>query len=998
MPVSFDDHQRRAIEHVHGPMLVVAGAGSGKTTVLVQRIAHLIRNHHAKPGEILAVTYTENAAAVLQERVGKLVRKNCDGLRATTFHAYCLGILEKAGKSFGIVEERDLYVYLRRRIAELPLDYYSKAATPGQFLDALNEFFQRCHDELVEAADFSHFVDQVAAGKYPPPRVVRSKDFKDISQQELIARCREIAAVYSRVEQMLREDRLGTFGHMILRAVQLLKTDATVLARERARARFLLMDEFQDANLAQIELAQLLAGPERNVFAVGDPDQAIYRFRGASSAAFSEFARRFPQTKTVVLSQNWRSLPPVLACAHGVISRNSAIESVADGEGNRFERAPLTSARARPAQGQPTLPLWPPVDVVICRSDMEEAAHVAGEIERRLRDVHKSRAAREPRFGVLYRAHTHRDALVQELTVRGIPFAVRGVNVLEAGIVRDALALLRCLRTPPVAESLFRVAALPIFALDSEEVREANYAADRQSWTAAQNGQRQEVSFEAVLRSVSGGDRVLAAIEAARLQAEQRGMQATAVLAIVTERFALDTASIALKAFASFVETWEKKAITRTGKLAEFLEYLEFYCEAGGAVDLPSTEDETNTGLVSLMTVHAAKGMEFDDVFVLRLGTNSFPAKLREKLFEFPSELRKSLVAEGDGSRVHEEEERRLFYVAMTRARDSLTVCARRTTGKNPRPAKLARDVMESPFASGFWRMGEAVPYRATLAAAASPASGLNRWLLGPPSARLKAPSLSASAIEMYERCPLEFKLRRDWVLPGRIGGALHFGSAMHQVLKDYYDAVKAGRPRTPEQVFARFRELLETVVFADPVQRELYLRDGVRQLTRFLEHTATHPAVLHTERPFEIKMGDVLVRGRVDRMDDAGAGAITIVDYKTGTPQKASDAESSLQLSIYALAARMLWDLAAERIVLHNLADGSMVETRRTPAQLEEARRRIQDVADRIFRGEFDPRPAYHCRNCSYRGLCPATEQDIALPYPAPSTTNQAAEPETLA
>src|SRR5581483_1020930 len=236
------------------------------------------------------------------------------------------------------------------------------------------------------------------------------------------------------------------------------------------------------------------------------------------------------------------------------------------------------------------------------------------------------------------------------------------------------------------------------------------------------------------------------------------------------------------------------------------------------------------------------------------------------------------------------------------------------------------------------------------------------------------------------ERCPLEFKLRRDWDLPGRVGGALQFGAVMHTVFKDYYDAVKAGRPRSQESVLGLFRATLEGVHFDDPVQRELYLRDGTRQLTRFLSlrEQEIPPAVLQTERGFEMKVGSVLVRGRIDRVDQLQGNAVAIVDYKTGTAQTQIDADNSLQLSIYMIAAQSLWSLRPERLVFYNMADNSTVISHRTEAELDKARARIHDVAERIRRGEFDPKPGYHCRGCLYRSLCPATEQDVALPLPA--------------
>src|ERR1700722_2617767 len=285
-----DDRQREAIEHVHGPMLVVAGAGTGKTSVLTCRIERLIREGHAQPDEILALTYMLNAAAEMRQRLGKLVPGK--PVNAATFHDYCLGLLKLVHKDFGVLDEQDMWIYLRRRIRELHLDHFVRAANVGQFLSDLLKFIDRCHDELVTPEKYSAYVDRLERGEVSIPRVAKSK--VEIDDTEVLGRCREIARVFATVERWLQEDNLGTFSHMIVRAHSLLYSDEAFLSEARTRARFILADEFQDANFAQIQILARLAGTEGNIFAVGDPDQAIYRFRGASSAAFELFHRRFP--------------------------------------------------------------------------------------------------------------------------------------------------------------------------------------------------------------------------------------------------------------------------------------------------------------------------------------------------------------------------------------------------------------------------------------------------------------------------------------------------------------------------------------------------------------------------------------------------------------------------------------------------------------------------------------------------------------------------------
>src|SRR6266498_3655642 len=217
-----DKNQQQAIEHVSGPMLVLAGAGTGKTTVLTHRIKHLIEGQHAGPEQILAVTYTINAAAELKTRLSTRLGVRCDDLNASTFHAHCFGILKRAKQHFELIDDNDLWVYLRQRIELLDLKHFIEAGDLGRFLHELLSFFRRCHDELVSPDDYDRYVARLVNGELPPPRVAKSKDADLMLPEEAIARCREIARVYRKVEQMLAADGLGTFGHMISHAVRLL--------------------------------------------------------------------------------------------------------------------------------------------------------------------------------------------------------------------------------------------------------------------------------------------------------------------------------------------------------------------------------------------------------------------------------------------------------------------------------------------------------------------------------------------------------------------------------------------------------------------------------------------------------------------------------------------------------------------------------------------------------------------------------------------------------
>ena len=980
-----DERQPQAIQHVRGPMLVVAGAGTGKTTVLTRRIAALIRDGHARPTEILALTYTDNAAREMRERVQKeLPSADLSALRAMTFHAYCNELLKANGQGFGVLDDKDLWIYLRKRLRDLHLNYFVRAANVAQFLDDLLDFIRRCHDELVTPEKYAYYVGRLDRGELPVPRVSRSKDADTLTDEEILGRCHEIASVFTSVEDMLRQENLGTFSHMITRAWCLLQADSDLLTRERERARFILVDEFQDANFAQVKILVALAGVARNVFAVGDPDQAIYRFRGASSAAFGLFQRNFPGAPIVVLEKNQRSTTPILQCAFAVINKNP---QVLGGElrsaalhSTGFRRSALKSAREERAlaEGQPLK--TQPVEVVPLSGRDFEPVDILAIIEAKKRQCR----GRWKDFAVLYRSHFHRDDIARELSEKGIPFTIENMDVMDTPEVRDVLACLGAVDSTADAASLLRVAALPKFNIDPEKVRAVLRAIPREPQTG------KNITFAGVLREIEGGPEVLTALQKTRDEIQRGAAKSASTLRIIIRDFGFDSNASPIRALVKFVETWETKPLTKTGDIGELLEYLNYFKEARGAVCLQSEDEDA----VRLMTAHSAKGLEFPHVFVIRAASNSFPAPYKESLVEFPQDLRNpDSVGEGDSRGLHEQEERRLFYVAMTRARDSLTLYGKQGTGKDKTPPGLLRELLKDFGLRGWLVQRPAKAFQTDLFgnAAATPGfvSRTAEWLSLPPAFPLNR--LSATAVETYETCPLQFKLEREWRIPRDVPAAMQYGAAMHRVLRTYFDSVRQDRVMAEEDLLELFRADFAQAVIDDRYQRDLYAAQGEQQIKDFLSTLgrSAPPTVLHTEEHFEVRMEGATVAGRIDRIDDLGDGRVAIVDYKTGKPRGQEDADESLQLSIYAIAAQEKWGYRAERLVFYNLEESSAVATSRDRLQLEEAKAKVKDAAERIDAGEFSPKPGYHCRFCPYQNLCPATEKPVHTTASAATSSN---------
>ena len=326
----------------------------------------------------------------------------------------------------------------------------------------------------------------------------------------------------------------------------------------------------------------------------------------------------------------------------------------------------------------------PPVEIVTWENKEVEAVDLA----RRIENKHAEQGGEWNEFAVLYRKHSHRDELVRELAERGIPFSIVGLDVLDTAEVRDLVACLTAAVTPNDAASLFRVAALPRFAIDPQELRAAMRAV-----------RREELDLGAVLGKLAGGSAVMQCVESAHREVEKNGIRAADAVKIAVRQFEIQRSAL-IDAFVKFVEAWQQKPIAETGSPSEFLDYLDYFVQAKGKIELEAIEE----GGVRLVTAHSAKGLEFRHVAILRGSSTSFPTSYKEPLIAFPAELRRQKGFSQDDKTLHEEEERRLFYVAMTRAKDTLAIYAHQGRGKkDPRPTKFLREFMANPAYKKFW-------------------------------------------------------------------------------------------------------------------------------------------------------------------------------------------------------------------------------------------------------------------------------------------------------
>lgn len=975
-----NEAQRRAVTHGEGPLLVIAGAGTGKTKVITERIRHLLASDAELAGEsILGLTFTEKAAAEMKHRVVAAAGERAAGVTLATFHSFCKSLLEELEPERVLLDQTDHWILLRRNLARLKLEKFRRLADPGQFLSDFVEFFSRCQDELVSSDRYQEYADELAARLKDGQASLDEDTRSALAEQAALQQ--EIARAYRASEELLREKKRLTFGALLAETTARLRGDAALRERLQQRYRHILVDEFQDTNIAQIELLHLLAGGSRNIFVVGDNDQAIYRFRGASFGSFTIFLERFAGWRRgrdsgpwrVTLTENYRSMAKILRVATQVIAQNEA--------SGDFPKKVLSTARGEGER----------IRVVELAGPGEEARWVRGELER----LHGAGGPPWRNFAILYRQHSHREELVKELRRAGIPFLITKLSILKHALVRDVLAYLRLIARPYDDISCARALAAPAWRLEAEGlVRLAERAAKKRG-TALYDVLRAPPAQGEMPFAASGPPAETGAL-LDFLAGQRKAMRRKTAREILGEL--LDWLELAERApqencryveqLAAFLKDWEPKSETRS--LPEFLEYVDLYEQAGGTISLA---EEGARDAVRLMTVHGAKGLEFPHVFLLRMNANAFPVKPRPRVLEFPEELMKEERPQGD---FHIQEERRLFYVALTRARDRLTITtiADKKSKRSPFLEDFLmdagikrRDVIQiAPEAppraeSGRGSEEEARGETSLFPASSGPARLFSRIGAWAGACRPPVPEplkLSASAIDAYRSCPQKYLFSRFWQLPEGPRAAISFGSVMHTTIKRFIGELRKGNRLPFEEVARIFEAEWTPAGFEDIYQEGEYKKDGLEQLRVFHAGVlAEPPEVLEQEKAFELPLeNNVVITGRMDQVNSLGGRDVEIVDYKTGKPKPAAAARKDLQLSLYALAAREILERNPEDLTFHYLLTNERQITSRDTKQLGEAVETVQEVAADIRAGEFPAKPGFQCRSCTYRAICPAQEE----------------------
>jgi DNA helicase-2/ATP-dependent DNA helicase PcrA len=957
--------QRAAVTHLDGPLLIVAGAGTGKTRVITRRIAHLIATRRARPEQILALTFTDRAAAEMEERVDRLVPYGYAQAWISTFHAFGDRLLREhalhlgLSPDFRVLSRAEQAIFLRERLFELPLDYFRPLGDPARHVDALVALFSRAKDEDVTPEEYAAHAERLAAEARTRP--------DDAALAELARQQGELAAAYRVYQQLLVREGRVDFGDLITLALRLLRDHPTVLAACRERFLHVLVDEFQDTNYAQFELVKLLAGPRRNLTVVADDDQAIYRFRGASYSNIAYFTRTYPDARTVVLSRNYRSTQFILDAAYRLIRQNDP---------DRLEVRQGIDKRLVAVAGPGRLPRHLHFDRLGSEAD--------GVADRIVRSVAAGRW-RYRDIAILVRANRDADPFLRALNLRGVPARFSGSRGLyDREEIRLATAFLRALAHPADSLSLYYLSASPLYEVPAPDLAACMSYATRKNRAL---GQVYRSLAQLPDLEVSAEGRAVIARIVEDLDAALRLAPRVPTGRVLYDHLVTRTGYIARLASSGRPEDEQKVAnlakffdlVARFGEIVPvdrvpaFVAYLDLLIEAGD--DPPTAEVETEADAVNVLTVHKAKGLEFPVVFMVSMVSDKFPSRMRREPLSLPDALMKDLLPEGD---FHLQEERRLCYVGMTRAREELYLTSAADYG-GARPRKVSRFVLE---ALDLPRVDPEVVRASAVQAVerhAPPAEvGMPTFLVPPPEETL---ALSFRQVDDYATCPYKYRYIHILRIPVLRDHRVVYGWALHEAVREYNRRKARRQPVTADDLIAHFERAWVNEGFLSREHEDQRLQAGRETLRRFLEYqeqSGTVPAFV--EREFRFPLDAVLVRGRWDRVDVRG-GEVVIIDFKSTDvrTQEQADrrARESEQLAIYALAYHEVYGRLPDRVELHFLGRDILVgRARKDDADLEEMREMIRRAAAGIRAQQFAATPdAYRaCPYCAFNQICPFT------------------------
>lgn len=954
--VGLTKNQKEAVTYKNGPVLVVAGAGTGKTTVITKRITWLIQKNLAKPEEILALTFTEKAATEMLTRVDELSDYVYSGLNISTFHSFGSELISEFAFELGlpadlrVLTDVEQILFIKDHIFDFEFDHFQNLSDPTSLIRELIKTFSRLKDEAISAKEFiENSKKQI--------KNANGEEEKEEAEKQL-----EIANAYKKYNELLRSEGYIDYGDQINLVLDLLEKPS-IAKKIRDRYKFALIDEFQDTNYVQSKLILKIFGADGNVMVVGDDDQSIYKFRGAAVSNILNFREQYKNVKTIVLCDNFRSTQEILDASYKLIQNNNP---------NRLESKYKIDKKLKSHLKKGESP-----KTLLFETESQEAEAVVKEI------ISKNKEGVP--FGemaILFRANNHAEEFIRTLKKHNIPFVFSGAEGLYQKLeVKMLVALISALYDPDDDLATFHLAASDVYNMNADDLTQIS------RWSKRYNKPLQAVfadlapissQLSLFPQTIDLGLKISEDISNLREEAKTSTAGEIVNLFLKQSGYykkltcnAKDGSIEAHNKISNIASFFDKiihfQRNYKDHSLEKFASYLSLVLDAGD--DPKPFEGIEGLEAVNILTIHKSKGLEFDTVFVSSLSDSHFPGADRKEKLPFPRELLKEQSEETSSI----EEERRLFYVASTRAKNHLYFTAALDYGTK-RTHKISRFVIET--------LGtKVVSQRFLKTESIEKIKHFEKLpnLYGvkiDPILDSEKMVLSRAAIDDFLTCPFKYQLIH--VTPIRIvaDATVAYGTAIHNVIGEYYKRRLAGKKVKISEIYEWFDLFWDEAGFLSRVHERKRYEAGKKTLVDFYNQAEKSTLPKYIEKEFKFAVGNNIIKGRYDAIFEKD-DKVEIVDFKTSkmTNQKKADERTSQssQLAMYALSWQKIQGKLPDTVKLYFVESGISGSFVPTEKSIKKTIEEIEKATEGIRKRDFHATPKYDkCPYCPFNFYCP--------------------------
>lgn len=948
--------QKKAVTHGTGPLIIIAGAGTGKTKVITHRIAHLISSKMAKPEEILAVTFTEKAANEMEERVDLLIPYSYSFVDISTFNSFGEQVLRDYGIEIGyspdfkLLDDVEQAIFFRQHLFQFQLEYYRPLSSPTRYIQDILLAIKRLKQEDIKPQEYLEYAEKLV------------RDAVDDVAKENALKHAEMARVFSSYQDSLEAEGKIDFEDQVTLVVHLFRQRPSVLQIFQDKYQFILVDEFQDTNYIQFELLKLLAAKHRNLTVVGDDDQSIFRFRGASLANIHNFRKIYPDYDKVVLNKNYRSTQPILDSAYKLIQQNNPHRLEVQEEIDKTLESSLEETGKS-------------IHMLTFDTLSHEADRVAELIEKKEKE-----GFRFSDMAILVRRNADADAFLRALNMKGIPFRFSGSRGLYTqDEVKILVAFIKALTDFEDSKSLFFLALSEVYNCDPYDLTLLTNYADKKNFPLHRVFKMVQEEKNPVALSETAEKTVKRIVADIQYFVRYAGSQnAGHVVYAFLEKSGylkslVETGNISselkIKNIRIFFDKIRKFSdLVEDDSIFSFAQHLDLLQQVG---DNPATaEAELEEDAVNVLTFHKAKGLEFPIVFMVGLIADRFPGRHRKEKIPVPDEILKEDLPEGEK---YIQEERRLFYVGMTRAKKLLYMTWAKDYGlkRLKRVSPFVLEALDLPSLPDELQKASALEEIRRFAPYTSKA---------PVSQKVREKgilSLSYSQVDDYLTCPLRYRFRHIMRIPVLPHHNLVFGRVCHNTIHFYLKMKMRGKTVTEQKLLEAYEERWVNEGFLSREHEEMRKKAGeeaMRFFYRRQESSNFLPRFL--EKKFKLLLDEVKLSGRWDRVDYRENGGV-IIDFKASAVKDQKEADKrtreSLQMDMYAYAFVRTQELPLLETGLHFLESDVIGRAEKGKKEFQRAEEKIRQAEEGIRNQDFKAKPDWHnCSLCDFRTICP--------------------------